>query len=218
MSEKKISIFKNVPSIDELIQLIPGLETILFDMDGTLFDTEKYHAEALFKLGSKLQINAPVSHQELYEIMVGKADHLLFEIIRHWQGFPSSWSCDQFVNAKNAQLLEILSLANPQQSFHPELRKLIHDAQKQKIKLGLVTSSEKVITLELIKIHQLQNSFQIILTRDDSLKVKPDPWPYLHAMEKLDVKNFNTIIFEDSAVGLKAASESGAHVIKVEWY
>jgi HAD superfamily hydrolase (TIGR01509 family) len=84
--------------------------------------------------------------------------------------------------------------------------------------MALVTSSEKVVTDELLKISGLDHFFHLILTRDDCPKHKPDPWPYLKAVELSKLQQHQIIIFEDSTVGLEAAISSAHHVIKVEWY
>ena len=56
--------------------------------------------------------------------------------------------------------------------------------------------------------------FDLILTYDDITKSKPDPEGFLKAMEYFDAKSDETIIFEDSEVGLKAAEKSGAYYYK----
>ena len=58
--------------------------------------------------------------------------------------------------------------------------------------------------------------FDLILTGEDVTKSKPDPEGYLKAMEHFGVTPAETMIFEDSALGLAAAQASGATVFKVE--
>jgi HAD superfamily hydrolase (TIGR01509 family) len=84
--------------------------------------------------------------------------------------------------------------------------------------IALITSSERKITEELLRLVGLNDFFNFVLTRDDSLKLKPDPWPYLKALELSGLSQDEVIIFEDSDVGLEAALQSGCHVAKVEWY
>ncbi len=218
MKEQNQTVHKLVPSLKALKTDYPDLKTVLFDMDGTLFNTEKYHVKALLQMANELNLKPPYTPQEVYELMVGKADHLLFEIIKNWPGVPSTWTPEIFIQNKNQKLLEIFQFVSPEEYFLRDLKHLINDIQVNNIQLGLVTSSEKIITLELLKQTQLEKDFNYILTRDDSLKVKPDPWPYIHTMTHFKTEPSHTIIFEDSKVGLEAARNSGAHAIKAEWY
>lgn len=207
-----------VPELATLKAAYPGLKTILFDMDGTLFDSEKYHTLALQSIGQEQKIVPPFGPKELHELMMGKADHLLFELIKDWPGFPSHWSARDFVNEKNRHLLNIIKNLNGKSFFLAGIEKLLNEAKLSHLQIGLVTSSEKIITNELLALSGIAYYFEYILTRDDSLKVKPDPWPYLKALNHFKAEPETTIVFEDSYVGLEAAAGAGVHVIKAQWY
>ena len=209
---------KTVPDLTTLKAGFPGVKTLLFDMDGTLFDTEKYHTMALQCIGRDQKIQPPLGPKELHELMMGKADHLLFDLIKEWPGFPPHWDVRTFVNEKSRYLLEILNKVDATTYLSPAIISLLNEAKKDGLQIGLVTSSEKIITNELLKFTKLDNFFNYVLTRDDSLKVKPDPWPYLKAMGHFNAQPETTLVFEDSLVGLEAARGAGAHLIKAEWY
>jgi HAD superfamily hydrolase (TIGR01509 family) len=210
--------FQKIPTLSELKAAYPGLKSLLFDMDGTIFNTETYHASALMMIGQKYKIRPPHSPEVVHELMMGKADYLVFEIIKDWEGVPKDWTVDDFVSEKNLNLIEILSKINVTEYFPSDTFQLIDLAKKEGLFLGLVTSSEKVITEELLRLAKLEGYFELILTRDDCPKHKPDPWPYLKAIELSGIDKTATVIFEDSHVGLTAALDSGSHVIKVEWF
>lgn len=209
---------QTVPDLALLKAGFPGLKTLLFDMDGTLFDTEKYHTLALQSIGHEQNIIPPLGPKELHELMMGKADHLLFDIIKDWNGFPGHWDVHAFVKEKNRHLLQILSQVDGKNYLSPMIEFLLTEAKSEGIQIGLVTSSEKIITNELLKLSRLDKTFDYILTRDDTLHVKPNPWPYLKAMDSLGAAREFTLIFEDSQVGLEAARGSGAHFIEARWY
>jgi beta-phosphoglucomutase len=218
MKSLTISTISEVPDLIDLKSRFNDLKSILFDMDGTLFNTEKYHAIALKNLGEELNICSPLSEKEMFHLMVGKADHLLFEIIKAWPSFPAQLSVEEFIHLKNNHLLNILRKTNSEKYFSEKLRSLLIEIKKNNLFIGLVTSSEKIITHELLKSSQIMDYFNIILTRDDSLRVKPDPWPYLYTMTQSNFTPQETLIFEDSNVGIEAAEKSGANVLKVNWY
>ncbi len=211
-------ILKKIPPLHDIKQSYPGIKGLFFDMDGTLFNTEPLHTKALLKIGEKYNILPPYPVDVVHEMLVGKADHLLFEIIQEWPGMPQNWSVDDFVKEKNLNVIELIT-NTPRSHYLPsEISSLIQNAYDEGFLLALVTSSEKIVTERLLEISGLEQYFQIILTRDDCPKHKPDPWPYLKAIELSKLKNDEIIIFEDSSVGLDSATSSAHHVIKVEWY
>jgi HAD superfamily hydrolase (TIGR01509 family) len=218
MNIKRPLSFAQVPRLSILKAGFPGLKALFFDMDGTLFDTEKYHAEALMDLGRDHQIKAPISPDEIHALMIGKADYLLFELIKDWPGFPRSWSVEEFVADKNLRLLEILGRTQRDAFMNPNIPILLEEARTEGLFIGLVTSSERLVTKELIKTAGLESFFDLELTRDDCPLHKPHPWPYLEALRISGREPIEAMIFEDSNVGLTSALASGCHVIKVEWY
>jgi HAD superfamily hydrolase (TIGR01509 family) len=214
----KLIPMNEVPELFVIKEHVPQVKGLFFDMDGTLFNTENIHADALLVMAKKYQIKPPISQQEVYEMMVGRADHLLFDIIKNWEGVPKDWTVDIFINEKNKNFVQILERKSLETFFSAKVHKLLKEAHLNGMFMGLVTSSERIITEEILKIAQIKNFFNFILTRDDCLKCKPDPWPYEKALELSGFKKHEVIVFEDSKVGLEAALLSGAHVIKVQWY
>jgi beta-phosphoglucomutase len=210
--------FKKVPTLNELRAGYPSLKALFFDMDGTLFNTEGIHTEAMLMIADKYKIRPPHSATAVHDLMMGKADHLVFEIIKSWEGVPTHWKAENFIEEKNANVINILRNVARESYFLPEMLSLLNEARENNFYIALVTSSEKVVTQALLEIADLQTYFDLILTRDDCPSHKPDPWPYHKAQEVSGVAKFETLIFEDSSVGLEAAITSGSHVIKVEWY
>jgi HAD superfamily hydrolase (TIGR01509 family) len=210
--------FTKIPSFSELSAAFPGLRGLFFDMDGSLFDTEGLHTKAFQQIGRDFNIRPPFGPETVHGMLMGKADHLVFEIVKDWEGFPKEWTARDFVAAKNERFFKLLR-SGTDLGFLPQMsRTLIDEAREHGLFTALITSSEKIVTIELLKIAGVDKSFDLILTRDDCPKHKPDPWPYVEAMRvaKLDPKE--VFIFEDSSVGLEAARVSGAHVGKVEWF
>ena len=218
MSSQPHFALKQIPHLKEILPAYPGLKALFFDMDGTLFNTEKYHTQAMLAIGDEFKIRPPYSPDAVHQLMMGKADHLVFDLIKDWEGFPKHWVVRDFVEAKNAHLLRLLSNEKNKEYFPMEMKSLLDEAKESKLYLALVTSSEKIITMELLKLVGLNGFFKLIITRDDCPTHKPDPYPYLKALKIAGVSAHEALIFEDSNVGLLAADGSGCHVIKAEWY
>lgn len=84
--------------------------------------------------------------------------------------------------------------------------------------IGLVTTASRKNAMEILNYFSVQDKFEIIVTQEDVTHVKPSPECFFLAMNLCKISAKNTIIFEDSDVGLQAAKESGAQYYKVYGY
>ncbi len=210
--------FKSTPGLRQLLATFPGISALFFDMDGTLFDTEGIHADAMLSMAAQYDIRAPFSPEEVHALMLGKADQMVFEIIKNWEGVPRHWDASTFIAEKNAGVIELLKRTPVETYLSPAVANLLQEAKTHGLFMALVTSSERAVTNELLQSTGHHALFDLTLTRDDCPRHKPDPWPYLRAQELAGRSAHEVLIFEDSPVGLAAAVASGAHVAKVEWY
>lgn len=205
-----------IPTIKDLLDLHPQTRAIFFDMDGTLCDSEHLHAEAMQKIGADYNITAPYPPEIVHQKLVGKADHFVYEEVKSWPGFPPHLDSDSFRDLKSKNLLDILD--TPQSLISLQMREFLDSIKEAQMILGLVTSSEKVITNKILHNSNVHHLFDFILTRDDCPFHKPHPWPYIKAIEISQVQSSECIIFEDSQVGITAAHGSGANYFKVNWF
>ena len=85
---------------------------------------------------------------------------------------------------------------------------------KAEYKTAVVTTASKENCEDILEKFKLEKLFDLILTHDDISEVKPDPEGFLKAMRYFDATPEETIIFEDSEVGLLAAESSAAYYYK----
>ena len=176
----------------------------LFDLDGTLFDTNEvnYRAykEALAASGFKFE------HEFWYNKCIGRyykdfladmniTDEKLLKSIHKLK--KECYKKYLHYAKENHHLFEIINLIKA--SYH----------------VALVTTASAQNVKDILKTFDKANFFDKIFTQEDVEKRKPDPECYLKAMEYFKVKAEDTIIFEDSDSGLKAAEASGAFYYKV---
>ena len=176
----------------------------LFDLDGTLFNTNEvnYRAykEALTTFGFSFE------HEFWYSNCIG----------RHYKDFLADMGITDEKILKDIHRLKKNCYRNylhyAKENHHLfELISLI----KPRYYVALVTTASAQNVEDILNTFNRKDDFDKIFTQEDVKKMKPDPECYLKAMDYFKVKPEDTIIFEDSDVGLEAAEKSGAFYYKV---
>lgn len=189
-----------------------NIKAVLFDMDGTIIDTEPLHAQAL--QATLRQYGIEQNLAELDDRYHGQCDVDVYENLKE----EINSTCETFIMIKEQILINIIKQFD-QMTFArlltPGLHQLLLTLNERQIKTGLVSASERSIIDLILKKTGLTNSFDLTLSRIDSTEYKPSPVPYLNAMRKLNVTAAETLIFEDSPTGLRAAQDSGAFVVAI---
>ena len=208
---QKVANFKDIST------KYPEVRTFVFDMDGTVMFTERLHAMAINQILENNQ-EKPFEIETLERICIGFNDEVVFNKLQK-DRMLKDLNLDQFIADKKVVFFELLKKTNPKDIFKTQVKKLLKDIKNSKAQLALVTSSERETTHQLLDFLGIKEFFDLIVTREDTSKNKPDPAPYNYAFKTLKQTDPKTcLIFEDSEVGLKAATESNANVFKVEWY
>lgn len=178
----------------------------LFDLDGTLFDTGSvnYHAykDALLKYGVSLDQDYFVTecngrhYTEFIPAIMGTSKFL--ESIH--QAKKAAYVNNLDKARANTHLLELIRI----------MRTTYHTA--------VVTTASRKNTMDILTYFGCDDLFDLIITHEDITKVKPDPEGFLMAMSHFSCDGSNTVIFEDSDVGVQAARTTGASVMVVNQF
>lgn len=212
-----MQLFNHVPLISDILGLHATPKACLFDMDGTIMDTEIIHAQALYEL---VQLHHPNKYTEceLYELCLGQTDDFIFDTLR-------AQNC--FLNLTNEKLealkleifLRILKTTPSNKIFIPQIKSLLSELKDKGIKLAVVTSSDKLSAMALLDLLDVAQYFELFITKEDTKLNKPHPDPYLMAYKTLGCEAQECLIFEDSPTGLKAAEIAAPKaIIKAGWY
>lgn len=213
-----MEILKSFPDFSALQTGHPNLRALLFDMDGTLFQTEEIHGEVLRQMARDWGLQPPFPPHEVEARLKGMSDRQVMELARHWPGFPADMTAERFVADKNSRLIEMIPQVKMQSWLSPAITRLIQQARQSGVMTAVVTSSERAITDMLLSLSGLDKQMDLVLTLQDVKFAKPHPWPYLQAMLTLGIGPREALIFEDSPPGLASAVASGARVIQVDWW
>ena len=173
----------------------------IFDLDGVIVDTAKYHFLAWKKLANSLDIDFT---EEENEQLKGVSRVKSLEKILSWGN--KTISEDKFMELmaeKNDDYLRHISKMDEDEILTdvPRVLNLLKE-EHQAISLGSASKNARTI-LERV---DLKDSFDAIVDGNDVSKAKPDPEVFLIAAKQLGVKPEHCIVFEDSVAGVEAAN------------
>jgi HAD superfamily hydrolase (TIGR01509 family) len=179
----------------------PFPAAVLWDMDGTLVDTEKYWIASETPLVESY--GGTWTHEQALRL-VGLG---LEDSARILQDAGVRMSTRDIVDHLTEQVMVLLhEQGNP---FRPGARELLASLRAAGVKTGLVTMSMRRMAETVVGQMDFE-AFDVIVAGDDVARPKPFPDPYLQACEALDVDPADTVAIEDSPNGLRSAVASGA--------
>lgn len=186
------------------------IEAIIFDMDGTLVDTEPFNAEIerrQFSLN-----NLEISDEEHQKYLGVASDAMWREITANHQ---ASLTVDQLIEQNHAESLRYFAELE-QIPVMPYLVDLLGKLQSKNYKMAVASSSTpEIIDLILTKT-DLKKYFHVIVSAQEAGKSKPEPDVFLLAARKLGVNPTNCLVVEDSPNGIKAAKAAGMTCVAYE--
>ena len=182
--------------------------TAIFDLDGTLVDTEPFYSEAtqvvLEPYGKKF------TNDFKRKIMGGDA---LTSASMTVEEFDLEMTPQEFLERREAHLRVLFPKAIEIQGASEYLWKL----KEAGIRMGLATSSSKALCEIKIGHRIWSDIFECKVHGDDSelLKSKPAPDIFILCAQRMDVDPKDVIVFEDSKNGIEAAKGAGMTVVGI---
>ncbi|SRR6266581_3836265 len=182
--------------------------TAIFDMDGTLFDTERIALDCWQAAFSGYGVQ--VARKEL-EKVIGVDGKGTREFLSRFA--PAGVGFDDLVQHARAARNEYVEQHGlPMKPGAVELLALLRD---RGVKLGLATTTHAERTMENLNAANIVDYFQAIVCGDQVERCKPYPDIYLKALEELDAAPGEAIALEDSEHGILAAHAAGLRVIHI---
>ncbi|HEV2560029.1 MAG TPA: HAD family phosphatase [Microvirga sp.] len=176
------------------------LKALIFDVDGTLSDTDPVHLKAFQDYLAPYGI--AVDRQIYRTAIQGRTNRAIFGDM-----FPglAPEELDRLGDEKEALYRRLAPDLPPLAG----LDALIDWAQAQRLKLAVVTNGPRLNLDHALEALGLRDRIEIHLAREDVAKGKPDPLPYLTALERLGVTAGEAVVFEDSPSGVRSAAAAG---------
>ena len=176
-------------------------KAFIFDLDGVIVDTAKYHFLAWEKLANQLGINFTHEHNE--ELKGVSRVRSLDLILALGNITASQEDKNKWLIQKNEDYLSYL-VDMDEREILPGVVKVLECLKNnnQAIALGSASKNARPI----LKKTNIMHFFDAIVDGNDVSNAKPDPEVFLQAARKLGIINENAIVFEDSVAGIQAAN------------
>jgi beta-phosphoglucomutase-like phosphatase (HAD superfamily) len=213
-----IQVYKTVPSLESLSPYLTDVKYCLFDLDGTLFNTEVLHAKCLNDFFSRYSnINQSLSVDDLQKKFMGLTERMLFDRLNTESLIDPAITFDFFLNVRNSLALEKIKSYDAN-LIDPSMLLLLKDLREAGYLMSIVSSAEQVFIDAILSKYNLLGYFEFILSRESTSKNKPDPMPYLLALKQTGLLSSQVIVFEDSKVGMTSAISAGLNTVQACWY
>ena len=193
------------------------LKALIFDVDGTLAETEDLHRQAFNRAFGQLGLAwhwSPDRYSELLKVMGGKERLLHYIIESHPQEKEALCARMPEIHGLKTRIYGQL-VENGHLDLRPGVRRLIGEARAAGVKLAVATTTSRpnVDTLLQINFPKGDAPFDAIAFGDEARRKKPAPDIFTLAVERLGIDPSEAIAFDDSAAGIRSALDAGLPVL-----
>ena len=185
------------------------LQAILFDMDGTLVDSESVHFNCWNDILAEYGIR--YEEEEFCQHFSGKATvEAAKEVVAYYNLAITPQALAQ---RKYDYFSEFVTTHLP--PLMPFAKETLLAVKKSGLKMALVTGSARDEALPILKGYGFYELFDCVVTKDDVANPKPAGDPYLLALKTLAIKPANAVAVEDTHTGVTAAFNAELAVVAV---
>jgi beta-phosphoglucomutase len=189
---------------------MPTVQACLFDLDGVIVDTAKYHYLAWRQLANQLGFDLTLEQNELLK-GISRMESL--DIILEIGGVKLEEEEKQKLAAeKNVRYLELCKQITPDDAL-PGVRDFLDELRAGSIKVGLGSASKNAKTI-LTNLDML-TYFDTIVDGNRVTRGKPDPQVFLMGAEDLSVLPEYCLVFEDAVAGVQSGNAAGMITIGI---
>ncbi|HHJ15757.1 MAG TPA: HAD family hydrolase [Gammaproteobacteria bacterium] len=192
------------------------LTTLLFDVDGTLAETEEIHRQSFNKAFAQAGLDWRWSQQMYGELLsvTGGKERIRHFLATHLPDFTAPGDLDEYIAGLHAAKTVVYTdtVSSGQMGMRPGVVRLINAAREAGLRLGIATTTTPANVTALLRHNLASDSeswFEVIAAGSVVPAKKPAPDIYHYAMQAMDVSPEECLAFEDSENGLHSAQDAG---------
>jgi HAD superfamily hydrolase (TIGR01509 family) len=179
------------------------IQTVIFDMDGVIVDTEPVHRYAYFKQFEELNIEVT---EAMYTSFTGFSTRNTFQTLK--DQFQLEHEVEDLIQRKRSIFNDAFDTKEDLELLEG-VRTLIEDLHQNGIQLILASSASKVTIERVFSRFGLHDFFTHVVSGEDFPKSKPHPAIFEHAASLSVAPKESCIVIEDSTNGVRAAKAAG---------
>lgn len=184
------------------LQNIKNLQAVVFDMDGLMFDSERY-VQKSWDIAGEILGYGPLGHNIVNTLGTNRRNREIYFKEKYGQDFPFEKFLDTY---RNAYWEMAKDKGVPTKKG---LHEILEVLKKYHIKMGVATSSSEEHALGNLKREEIDAYFQVVVTGNMIEHGKPEPDIYVEACKRLHVEPGHAIALEDAVNGIRAAHRAG---------
>lgn len=189
--------------------MLEQIEAVIFDMDGTLFDSmwvwtaiddeflKKYHLTEPENFHEGMEGKSYTETAQYFLDLFPTLTHTTEDLEREWYEMACEKYAHEIVLKKGASTF-------------------LHAMHEKGVKLGIATSNNRELAVSALKSNQVLELFSSIWTAGEAKAGKPAPDVYLRVAEELGIEPEHCLVFEDVPMGILAGKNAGMKVCAVE--
>ncbi len=182
----------------------------IFDLDGVIVDTAKYHYLAWKRLAAELGFDFS---EEDNERLKGVSRMASLEILLEIGGLSFDEETKIALAAKKNQwYVDYITVMNEDEVL-PGAKQFIENVRAAGLKAALGSASKNALTI--LNRLKLTDCFDAVIDGNKVSKAKPDPEVFLLAAQELGLPPQNCVVFEDAKAGVEAAKRAGMRCVGV---
>ena len=183
--------------------------TIIFDMDGVLFDSERMYINEIISFFKQYDIYLT---NDICKVVIGVDNKRFYKIVYQWWNNKTSFNefviiLKQYFNSLKRDYSKLLN---------DNALELLRYLKENGYKIALASSSQKSVIINALKTSNIIEYFDLITSGDQFKESKPNPEIYLYTINKLHSSKEETIIVEDTYPGIQSAINAGIEVLALK--
>ncbi len=186
------------------------MKGFIFDLDGVIVDTAKYHYLAWKQLADHLGIPFSIEDNEKFK---GVSRKRCLELLLEMGDLQvSEAQFESWLEEKNADYLKYIETMDASEIL-PDVSKVLNYLKERNVPMALGSASKNAVPI--LKKVGLSEYFSTVVDGTQVVKAKPDPEVFLIAASRLDLLPGECVVIEDAQAGIAAANTAGMYSVGI---